>query len=180
MNKLSINNKGWQNIAGLIVIAMFFIGDRILKQLALDQGYGQSTAILGDWLQFRLVFNPNIAFSLPLSGNLLLLIATLMIAGLIFAIIYLIINKKYRNGLILPLTFILFGAISNLLDRYLYGAVVDYFDLRYFTILNLADTMISIGVIIILINNIANSKKIWHGPSDYKNSQRDCCDATHY
>ncbi|MBU1778489.1 signal peptidase II, partial [Patescibacteria group bacterium] len=42
--------------------------------------------------------------------------------------------------------FIIFGAISNLTDRLEYGYVIDYFSLKYFTIFNLADVMIVIGV----------------------------------
>lgn len=135
-----------QNIAGLIVVAMFFIGDRILKALALNSGQGQIFPLIKNLLNFHYVPNPYIAFSLPLSGWLLTIIITVFVLLLLSYIIYLILNKKSYKDLILPLTFILFGAISNLLDRYLYGAVIDYFDLRYFTIFNIADAMISVGV----------------------------------
>jgi signal peptidase II len=150
MNNYLLKNRYSKNIAWLLVMAMFFIGDRILKQLALKQEYGQSMAILGDWLQFRLIFNPNIAFSLPLSGTILNILITVIIGGLTSLIIYLILNKKAQISLIWPLTFILFGAISNLLDRLSYGAVIDYFGLKYFTVFNSADLMISIGVLILI------------------------------
>lgn len=130
---------------------MFFIGDRILKNLALNLGEGRSLDIFGSWLKFRLAFNPYIAFSLPMGGQALNIIVTIIIAVLAITIFYLIFSKNKQNNLIIPLTFILFGAISNLLDRYDYGAVVDYFDLRYFTILNLADIMISLNVFFIII-----------------------------
>ena len=48
---------------------------------------------------------------------------------------------------------IIFGAVSNLYDRLKYGFVIDYFDLKYFTIFNIADAMIffgALGVIIVL------------------------------
>lgn len=147
MNNFFLPKNKLENIAWLLVGAMFFIGDRLLKNLALNIGSEQPYNILGSWLKFRLVFNPYIAFSLPVGGQILNIILTIIIAGLIISIFYLIFNKKSQKSLIIPLTFILFGAISNLLDRYLYGAVVDYFDLRYFTIFNLADSIISLGVI---------------------------------
>jgi signal peptidase II len=38
------------------------------------------------------------------------------------------------------------GAFSNLYDRLHYGYVIDYFDLKYFTVFNLSDVMIIIGI----------------------------------
>lgn len=147
MNNNISKNKTLKNIAGLIVVAMFFSGDQILKSFARAQGQNTSFPLLGDWLRFHFVPNPYIAFSLPLGGMLLNLIITLIVLGLILGIIYLILQKKQQKALIIPLTFILFGAISNLLDRLLFGAVIDYLDLKYFTIFNLGDVMISLGVI---------------------------------
>lgn len=151
MNKYFYNNRYLQNIAGLIVIAMFFIGDRILKVIALNNGQNKIFPLIKNWLNFHYVPNPYIAFSLPLSGIVLNIIITGFILLLLSYIIYLILNKNSSKALILPLTFILFGAISNLLDRFLYGPVIDYFDLRYFTVFNIADAMISGGVLIILL-----------------------------
>jgi signal peptidase II len=146
MNNLSKRQKLLYNIAGPVVIAMFFVVDRLLKNNALNLGPGQFRALIGDVLSFRLVFNQNIAFSLPLSGPWL----NILISLIVFCLFLIIIHSKIKRALdqksLFLLTFILFGAISNLIDRFLYGAVVDYFDLKYFTIFNLADVMISVGV----------------------------------
>ena len=59
------------------------------------------------------------------------------------------------------LTFIIFGAISNMLDRLKYGFVIDYLDLKYFTVFNMADVMIVGGVLgIILI--FCRGKKVYN------------------
>jgi lipoprotein signal peptidase len=42
---------------------------------------------------------------------------------------------------------IILGATSNLADRFQYGYVIDYFDLKYFTVFNLADVLIVGGTI---------------------------------
>ena len=160
MNNLA-KNKTFINIAGPLVIAMFFIADRYLKNLALNLNNLEKYQILGSILEFRLVFNPYIAFSLPLSGIILNILIFSLILALLYLIIYSIIKQKLNLINIYLLTFILFGAISNLLDRFLYGAVIDYFDLKYFTIFNLADLMISLGVLMFFIN-----QKKAHGSSD--------------
>lgn len=164
MNKYFYNNRYLQNIAGLIVIAMFFIGDRLLKAIALNSGPYQIFPLIKNWLNFHYVPNPYIAFSLPLSGLLLTIIITTFVLLLLFYIIYLILNKKSSKALIFPLTVILLGAISNLLDRFLYGPVIDYFDLRYFTVFNIADAMITLGVIFVLYQQLKKSNE----RKDYK------------
>lgn len=44
------------------------------------------------------------------------------------------------------------GALSNLLDRIRYGYVVDWIDVHYWSIFNLADTWITLGAILIVVN----------------------------
>lgn len=152
MNNLNKNKTVFLNIAWPFLIAMFFITDRIFKELALKQGLLISKSIISDLLSFRLLFNQNIAFSLPISGPILILIISLVILLLIYIIFHRFIYLKNNKQEIYILVLILFGAISNLIDRFFYGAVVDYLDLKYFTIFNLADVMISVGVIIYFIN----------------------------
>ncbi|MGH7875279.1 MAG: signal peptidase II [Candidatus Binatia bacterium] len=58
------------------------------------------------------------------------------------------------TGLIAALTFILAGAIGNLIDRVLHGEVIDFLDVYYsnyhWPAFNLADSFITIGVTITL------------------------------
>jgi hypothetical protein len=46
---------------------------------------------------------------------------------------------------------VLIGAISNLYDRLSYSYVIDYLDLKYFTVFNVADAMIVLPVFSILL-----------------------------
>jgi len=135
------------SIAWLSATAMFFIADRWLKHLAIDKADEPSLHLIGDFFIFDFTKNPYISFSLPLSGWWLNLVLGVVIIVLIFYIIYLISNKNSQRLLILPLTFILFGAISNIIDRIQYGYVVDYLEMRYFSVFNLADAMISLGAL---------------------------------
>lgn len=50
------------------------------------------------------------------------------------------------------------GAISNLIDRMIYGFVIDYFDVRFFSVLNLADIMITLGVMIFIVFSFYSNK----------------------
>lgn len=136
-----------------MLIAIFFIADRYLKFLALNQSAGSYVKLVGNMFLFNFTKNYNISFSLPLGGLVLMFVVILIILSLISLILYLIIKKKSNWLDIALLTFILFGAISNMLDRILFGYVIDYLELKYFTVFNLADMMIVGGAIGIIIKS---------------------------
>lgn len=155
MNKIifPINLK---NIAITILIAIFFIGDRLLKSLALYLP-DKSISLIGDWLNFYFLPNYNIAFSLPIGGQILnILIALILIFILLLLIFF--SRKKTEIFIIYGLICLFLGAVSNFYDRLTHGYVIDYLSLKYFTIFNLADVLISIGAILLLIK--INKKSI--------------------
>ncbi|MBI2149048.1 MAG: signal peptidase II, partial [Acidobacteria bacterium] len=59
-----------------------------------------------------------------------------------------------EKGLIVALTFILAGAIGNLVDRLLYGEVIDFLDFYWskyhWPAFNFADSFITLGVLLTL------------------------------
>jgi len=153
MNK-TIFKKYLKNIAIIILIAIFFITDRYLKSLALNLAMSGPISIIDHVFSFSFTPNYFIAFSLPLSGSFLNILILALIAALIYVIFYLILKKSNEKLSIVLLTIILFGAISNILDRLIYGYVIDYLELRYFTVFNLADIMISGGALLIVLKGL--------------------------
>lgn len=105
-----------------------------------------SGAIEGGFFNFYL--NPNLAFSLPLPNWLILTLTFIILVILLVWLKKLIVKKSI---LIWPVSLIILGAVSNLMDRLNYGGVVDFIDLPYFSVFNLSDVYISIGVIWLLI-----------------------------
>jgi len=150
-----LKNLTLKNIVIALAVAIFFMADRYLKTLALSGATVAPIKLIGDILAFHFTANYYIAFSLPLSGRILTGLIVLIIVMLIYYICYLAINKKARQEThraeILLLTIITLGAISNILDRFSYGYVIDYLELKYFTVFNLADMMISGGALFLII-----------------------------
>jgi signal peptidase II len=157
MNKLLLNIKN-KNIAIASVIAIFFIADRYLKFLALNMADNAPFRLISNIFSFNFTANYYLAFSLPLSGPLINILIVLIIIGLTY---YILRNRRdsAKRWEVIILTFIIFGAISNILDRLIYGYVIDYLELKYFTVFNLADVMISGGAIILLTKTIKLNKK---------------------
>ena len=80
----------------------------------------------------------------------------------VFATIYLIKNKDVFYKYYIPIALLYAGGLSNILDRFTYGAVVDYFAWHYmfeFAIFNFADVMIDLAVVIIIVMQIKESRK---------------------
>jgi signal peptidase II len=153
-----MNNKIFKlhikNIAWLVALAIFFLVDRYLKLVAISSPI---KIIIKDLLNFNFVPNYQIAFSLPVSGPWLNILISLVIITIFY---YLILNYKHLKNLEFVSFFgILLGAVSNLFDRIKYGFVIDYFDLRWFTIFNIADAMISICSILLFISLLKKDSK---------------------
>lgn len=144
-----------KKIAIYYIIAIFFITlDRFLKTLALT--LPDKLEFLNGWINFNFVKNFNIAFSLPITGVGLNIFVFILIVFLIYFLIFLC-GQKYYFRMFLVLNVIL-GAASNLYDRLKFGFVVDYIDLKYFAVFNVADTMISISVVILGVIILINDK----------------------
>lgn len=133
-------------IAWLSAGAIFFIADRLFKLLALNLPNGFNQKILGDILIFNFIPNYNIAFSLPLSGLWLNILISLII---VILILYTAKAKGFEKS---ALYLIIIGAVSNIIDRWRYGYVIDYLDLKWFTVFNLADVLICLGTLILMIS----------------------------
>lgn len=137
----------------LISAVFLVITDRFLKSLA--QIYWQENPQeISSFLHLGFFKNQFIAFSLDTIINPLFIILPILIALLTY-FFYTLKNQHLYKAT--GLMFILAGAMSNLYDRLLYGYVIDYIDLRYFTVFNLADMMICGGVMYLLHQNVKNN-----------------------
>lgn len=140
-----------KNIVIICLMTIFFLLDRYLKNLILTLGPGFTKIIIKDLLSFNLIKNYNIAFSIPINGNWLTILISFIILGLIIINTRELVKTKKINLEINLLFVIIVGAISNLIDRYQYGYVVDYLKINHLFIFNLADFMITCGAAALLI-----------------------------
>ena len=50
------------------------------------------------------------------------------------------------------------GAIGNIVDRFHYGYVVDFIDLHWWPVFNVADSCITIGVVLLLLSSLQRDR----------------------
>jgi len=92
------------------------------------------------------ICNPNIAFGIKIPDILF----WIFWCGIILLLFYFLI-KNFLSSNALYIIFILSGAISNLIDRIWQGCVIDFINLAFWPIFNLADFFITLGAIMLII-----------------------------
>jgi len=132
------------------IFLVFFILDRIFKYLALNE----IKKVF--FIKLFLFKNKGIALGIPLFYKLFYFILFLIFSWVVFNLIKSFQEKKMIQ--FFSLEAVLIGAISNLIDRLNYGAVIDYFSIP-FTVLNLSDLMIFFGIIIFGCFSLLKSDK---------------------
>lgn len=81
-----------------------------------------------------------------------------IILSLIFIILlayYFTISKFSRK---IFLTIIISGLLSNLIDRIIYGYMIDFIDLKIWPVFNLADFFITLGTILLIVSILKGNK----------------------
>ncbi len=127
--------------------------DQLTKTWALRSLDDQTIDLVGS-LRLRLVFNTGSAFSLA-SG----LGPVLAIVGVVVVVALLRAGRDVEGWPArLALGLVLGGAIGNLIDRalrvgdgFLGGAVVDFVDLQWWPVFNVADVGITVGALLLAI-----------------------------
>jgi signal peptidase II len=155
---------GWLGLSALFVLL-----DQITKiaiQHALVQG--QSIDVLPPVITLVLAYNPGAAFSFLASGSgwqRYFFLAIALIASAL--IIYMMVKHIKDRFLCFALALVLGGAVGNLIDRAVYGAVVDFVLVRWpggpavfdpWPAFNLADSCITVGAALLIWDSFRRSR----------------------
>lgn len=133
----------------MIKTSIFF-----LFLLSLDQGsklyiennflLGESQPVIEGIFHFTYVRNTGVSFGMLADNLFLILILQLIIIFILICLkIKLLPDHFFIN---FCFVFVLAGAIGNLIDRFIYGYVIDFFDFQIWPVFNFADIYIVLGV----------------------------------
>jgi signal peptidase II len=133
-------------VAAGVVVAL----DQITKSLALTALQDGPIDLIGGAVTLNLTFNPGGAFGLMQGLPGFFLVATLVVIVLILVWAHKLDDQRWS----IPLGMVLGGGIGNVIDRIVRdtdGRVVDFIDLHWWPVFNLADASIVLGVAVILL-----------------------------
>ena len=140
----------WLLIAAIVVV------DQLTKHWALNRLSGGRTIDIVGSLRFNLAFNKGMAFSQATGAGP-------VIGALAFVIIIVIVLWMRRSATgvaAVAAGLIVGGALGNLIDRifrndaWLRGAVVDFIDLQWFPVFNVADSCITVGAVLMVLASL--------------------------
>ncbi|WP_111639814.1 signal peptidase II [Marinomonas shanghaiensis] len=156
----------WKRVQRWWALALIlFVLDWVTKQvIESNLFYGQEIAVL-PFFDLTLRYNTGAAFSfLAQAGGWQRWFFSFIALAVVVGISWRLIKIAETNRLeALALTFVLGGAIGNLYDRLVYGHVVDFLQFHwqqvwYFPAFNVADSAITIGVILMLLESFVSKK----------------------
>tara|TARA_B100001559_G_scaffold145158_1_gene121778 strand:+ start:141 stop:617 length:477 start_codon:yes stop_codon:yes gene_type:complete len=148
----------------IIFLLSLILTDQLSKYLILKNfSIGESLNLL-PILDIYLILNTGIAFSLFNDGGTF---GRWILVFLVFLVclylVYILITEYLTKYESVALLMILSGGIGNLIDRTFRGYVVDFINFYYesysFYIFNFADTFITIGVIVYLLDIFVSKSK---------------------
>jgi signal peptidase II len=140
----------WLALAGVLVVL-----DQLSKLAVLQWLAPGRVVEVTPFFTFVLVYNPGAAFSLLAQApgwqrGLFIAIALVASAWIVF-----LLRRHWRETLFsFALALILGGAVGNLIDRVVYGAVVDFLDFHaagwHWPAFNVADSAITVGAVLLV------------------------------
>ena len=125
-----------------IITLAVIIADQASKYFVSKLMYlGQTFPVIRHIFSITFIRNTGAAFGIFRGQQSLLAMFSL---AFIVAILIYIWQKRKRDLLVdISLAFILGGSAGNLIDRVFRGYVVDFFDVKYFSVFNVADAMMN-------------------------------------
>jgi signal peptidase II len=162
----------WLALAAFIVAA-----DQLTKYLvARSFALGESVAITS-FFNLVLVLNPGAAFSFlsDQAGWQRGFFIAIALAASAW-IVYLLVKHPRERLFALALTLVLAGAIGNVIDRILVGAVVDFLDFHvagyHWPAFNVADSAITCGAVLLAWDALRPSRNEKRGTGNEERSKR--------
>lgn len=140
--------KGLWLTAALVLIADQASKSFVMQHLAPDE----SVVAIPHTLWWTFVENTHGAFGLFGNSAALLIVMAIVVLG----VFWVAFREAARDSLVVRVAFgaIVGGAIGNILDRVHYHYVVDFIDLRWWPVFNVADSCICVGVAVLVIASL--------------------------
>ena len=145
-----------------IALIVFLVdqGSKWLVKTNMD--LGQEISVIGDFFYITSHRNRGAAFGILQDQRWFFIVVTIIV---VVALVWYIQKIKSQPDKLLPLalSLVLAGAIGNFLDRLLMGEVVDFFKFNFgsytFPIFNVADSAIVVGVALIILDTLLESRR---------------------
>lgn len=140
-------------LIGLSIGAVVVVADLLTKRYAAINFAGNDVEIIPGFFGFTYVENPGGAFGSFENGGVVIGIAALIVT------IVVLVAMAFPRPILetVALGFVVGGAVGNLIDRFargegiIDGPVIDWIELWFIPTFNIADTAVTVAVVLLLI-----------------------------
>ncbi|MEK9774703.1 MAG: signal peptidase II [Quisquiliibacterium sp.] len=149
----------------LVLAALVVAGDQLSKfAIASSLEHGERLSLAPGWFDLTLVYNTGAAFSfLAGAGGWQRWLFVGIGLAAVALIVWMLIRHPGQRLFSFALSLIRGGAIGNLIDRLVYGKVLDfllvYRDPWYWPAFNIADSAISIGAVLLIADELRRARR---------------------
>ena len=155
------NNKF--NLTLFFLFLTLVIVDQVTKALVINFFNLYDSVVLLPIINLTFVVNYGFAFGFLNNPSLNQILVSLVILAIIIYFLYLLI-KTQDKIFQLTLNLILAGALGNFIDRIFRGFVIDFIDIYigkyHWPAFNIADSCITVGFVVLMINILFLNKKL--------------------
>ncbi len=133
-----------------LVVCLALVADQLSKGLVrLFSPQGDITHVIGSFLVVRQARNPGAAFGILAGAQWFFLTVSCLVVVALVAI-YILWARKGAVLYHVGLGLICAGALGNVIDRVVFGKVIDFIEFSFWPSFNLADAAIVIGMVLIV------------------------------
>ncbi len=155
----------------LLIGAVIVAADQIIKYFVVNnlKPLG-SVSVIDNLFKLTYVENRGVAFGMFNDMRWFFVVLTSVLIAAI--IIFMLIKRPGGKLFYIAAGLIIGGGIGNLIDRILYGYVIDYLSLSFFSpVCNFADYAITIGVVLLAVYVIFFTGYLKSNKKDLKNDK---------
>jgi signal peptidase II len=141
-------------IAGIVavIVAVVFTLDQITKEIMIrvigPEAGRRAIEIIPGFFQFRFVRNTGSSFGMFQGQSTIISILAIVAVSVLVFYFYRHGRNDWLIGVAIGMQ--VGGALGNLVDRFRHGYVVDFLDFPRFPTFNVADSAITIGVVLLM------------------------------
>lgn len=132
----------------MVVALAVFVLDRITKTLVgATIPYGTEVPVVGHLVGITNIHNSGAAFGIAPAGAYIFLLASIAVS--IGLVVY-VVRTPGTAWSEAVLGLILGGTVGNGFDRLVFGTVTDFINFHFWPVFNVADSAVSIGVVLLI------------------------------
>ena len=144
----------------LTLTTLLVIIDQITKYLTVQNiAFNEVIEVVPNVVSLTYIQNTGAAFSILEGQMWFFYIITILVMG--FLLYYMVVEARNDKPLGIILSIVLAGTIGNFIDRLINQSVIDMIKLEFidFAIFNVADSFLTIGVILLLLYTVYQERK---------------------